>query len=80
MLLDSDSIGNTPLHYAYALHEPKMRDLLRTYMPEMKHKLALKQNKMGELPHDMGHNLKRDDSDETDDDNRELEYMDLKEV
>jgi hypothetical protein len=35
---------------------------------------------MGELPHDMGHNLKRDDSDETDDDNRELEYMDLKEV
>ena len=42
MLLDSDKIGNTPLHYAYALNEPKMRDLLRDYEPTMKHALSMK--------------------------------------
>lgn len=63
MLLDSDAQGNTPLHYAYALHLPKMRDLLRAYEPSMRTNLATKQNKKGELPQDMGHNIKIEDSD-----------------
>ena len=42
MLLNSDKIGNTPLHYAYALNEPKMRDILRAYEPKMKQFLAKK--------------------------------------
>lgn len=41
-----------------------MRDMLREYEPEIKKKANFKKNKAGNLPHEMQHNLKVEDSDE----------------
>jgi hypothetical protein len=63
-LLDTDDKGNTILHYAYSLNQARMRDMLREYEPEIKKKANFKKNKAGNLPHEMQHNLKVEDSDE----------------
>lgn len=66
MLSKDDIYGNTPLHYAYALHQPWARSKLRNYYVKFvaSDKLATKPNKKGELPKEMGHNIKNDDSDD----------------
>ena len=41
-----------------------MRDMLREYEPEIKKKANFKKNKAGNLPQELSHNLKVEDSDE----------------
>jgi hypothetical protein len=41
-----------------------MRDMLREYEPEIKKKANFKKNKAGNLPQELTHNLKVQDSDE----------------